>query len=95
MLWFPLEQAVTIDKFGPCNPYSIETNPDTIFTIAPGTKNGEIFLGPLLLRVREFFSIVSRPPIPEPIETPILDESRESSSKPEFSIACFEATSPY
>ena len=91
----PLEHAVTIDKLGPRNPYSMETKPETIFTIAPGTKKGDIFLGPLLLSVRAFFSIVSKPPIPDPIETPILVKSIELSAKPEFSIACFEATRPY
>ena len=73
----------------------METKPETMFTIAPGTKNGEIFLGPLLSKVRAFFSMVSKPPMPDPIETPILEESIEFSSKPEFSIACLEATSPY
>ena len=40
--------------------------------MAPGTKNGEIFLGPLSLKLRALSSILPKPPIPEPIETPIL-----------------------
>ena len=51
------------------------TVPEAMFIIEPGTKKGEILFGPLSLSIKEFFSIVSRPPIPEPIETPILSKS--------------------
>ena len=40
--------------------------------IAPGTKKGEIFRGPFWLRIIALFSMLPKPPIPEPIETPIL-----------------------
>ena len=40
--------------------------------IAPGTKKGEIFLGPFSFKIRAFSSMLPKPPIPEPIETPTL-----------------------
>ena len=75
ILWPADEQAETIDKFGPLSPYLMATVPEAMFFIEPGTKKGEILFGPLSLSIREFFSIVSKPPIPEPIDTPILSKS--------------------
>jgi hypothetical protein len=72
MLCPALEHADTIEILGPCKLYLIATFPDAILIIAPGTKNGEIFLGPLSLRIKALSSIVPKPPMPEPIETPIL-----------------------
>ena len=69
------EQAETIDKLGPLKPYLIATVPEAILIIDPGTKKGEILFGPLSFSISEFFSIVSRPPIPEPIDTPTLSRS--------------------
>ncbi len=38
--------AVTTARFGPVKPYLIETCPEIMLMIVPGTKNGEIFRGP-------------------------------------------------
>ena len=64
-----------MDIFGPLNPNFKEAYPDTILDIAPGTKKGEIFFGPLSESIVLLSSIVPRPPIPEPIETPNLSRS--------------------
>jgi hypothetical protein len=48
MLCVPVEQAVTMAKFGPFNPYLIERLPEIMLIMLPGTKNGEIRRGPLL-----------------------------------------------
>ena len=46
----PEVQAVTIDIFGPLRPNAIERLPATMLIMVPGTKNGEIFLGPPVLK---------------------------------------------
>ena len=38
--------AVTTARFGPVKPYLIETCPEIMLMIVPGTKNGEILRGP-------------------------------------------------
>ena len=65
--WLALEQALAIDILGPFNPNLNETYPETIFDIAPGTKNGEIFLGPFLFKTSLLASMVPNPPMPDPI----------------------------
>ena len=72
---------------GPCKLYLIATFPEAILIIAPGTKKGEIFLGPLSPRIRALSSILPNPPIPEPIETPILVFSISSKNKSASFIA--------
>ena len=47
MLCVPVVHAVTIDKFGPLNPYLIDKLPEIILIIVAGTKNGDILLEPL------------------------------------------------
>ena len=81
--------------FGPCNPNFNEAYPETILDIAPGTKNGEIFFGPFSASFILFSSMVPKPPIPDPIETPNFDKSVSSRSIRESSIHSFEATRPY
>ena len=68
---------------GPLNPNLKDAYPETMFDIAPGTKNGEIFLGPLVSSKSLFSSIVHNPPMPDPIETPILFKSSSSRFNPE------------
>ena len=46
MLWLAVEQAVTVARFGPLYPYWIDTRPEIMLMIEPGTKNGEILRGP-------------------------------------------------
>ena len=64
----------------------METSPDIILTIEPGTKNGDTFLYPLSSNKTLFFSIVSMPPMPAPKLTPTFVKSRLESSIPEFSM---------
>ena len=82
----PVEQAVTTEVFGPIKPCLIDTSPEIILTIDPGTKNGETFLYPLSSNKVLFFSIVSIPPMPAPKLTPTFVKSRSDSSIPEFSM---------
>ena len=63
--------------------------------IAPGTKNGEIFFGPFSASLVLFSSMVPKPPIPDPIETPNFDKSVLSRSIDESSIHSLEAIRPY
>ena len=88
------EQAETIDKLGPLKPYLIATVPEAMLIIEPGTKKGEILFGPFSFNTREFFSIVSNPPMPEPMETPILSKSCSSKLIPESLIASAVAANP-
>ena len=62
--------------------------------IAPGTKNGEIFLGPLVSSKSLFSSMVPSPPMPDPIETPILLKSSSSRFNPESITHWSEAIKP-
>ena len=47
ILCVPVVHAVTIDKFGPLNPYLIDKLPEIILMMVAGTKNGDILLEPL------------------------------------------------
>jgi hypothetical protein len=51
--------------------------------MVPGTKKGEIFLGPPTLKDSACCSIKLTPPIPEPIEVPILSALDSFNSRPE------------
>src|SRR4051812_42471382 len=44
---FEVAQAVTMQKFGPCSPYSIEIRPLAMLLISIGIVNGESRVGPL------------------------------------------------
>ena len=44
---FEVAQAVTIQKFGPCNPYSIEMSPLAMLLMSIGMVKGERRVGPL------------------------------------------------
>ena len=87
-------QADTIDTFGPLNPYKMEIMPATILTIEPGTKNGEILRGPLVIISRMLSSIIGRPPIPEPTLTPMRSAFSSVTTKPASSIAILVAAMP-
>ena len=65
--------------------------PAAKFIKQEGIKKGEIFLG-LLSRFSALFFIPSKPPIPEPIITPVLSESISLAGfHPESCIASFAA----
>ncbi len=95
MLWVPVVHAVTIDKLGPLKPYLIDKLPEIILIILAGTKNGDILLAPLFLNVSLVFSILGRPPIPDPIDTPTLLASKSQSRSFESVTASMPAAIPY
>ena len=46
MQWVAVEQAVTMDRLGPLNPYLMDRLPEIMLMIVPGIKKGEILRGP-------------------------------------------------
>ena len=56
-----------VASFGPFALYRIETCPAARFTMAAGIKNGEIFRGPPSISVVCSRSMMSNPPMPEPM----------------------------
>ena len=75
MQWLAVVQAVTIARFGPLKPYMIESWPAIMLMIVPGTKNGEILRGPPSSSALCVSSISGRPPMPEPMLTPMRSAS--------------------
>ncbi len=63
--------------------------------IEPGTKNGEIRRGPPLSRALWLCSIIGRPPIPEPMATPMREAFSSEHSMPASWIAWAPAAIPY
>src|SRR3982751_14111 len=47
---FEVAQAVTMQRFGPCRPYSIEIRPEAMLLINIGMVKGEFREGPLTMR---------------------------------------------
>src|SRR5262245_2531448 len=68
----PVEQAVTTAWLGPLRPCAIDTYPDARLISRPGMKNGETRRGPLSFSTIAVSAMPVRPPIPEPIITPVL-----------------------
>jgi len=66
----PVAHAVTVQEFTPFAPKAIETCPVAISGIIIGMKNGLTRRAPFSNNVEYWFSNVSIPPIPEPIQTP-------------------------
>src|SRR6266851_9647142 len=62
--------AVAVASLGPLAPKRMETWPAARFTIAAGIKKGEILRGPPSMRAVCSRSIMSKPPIPDPMCTP-------------------------
>ncbi len=84
----PEAQAVTTAWFGPIYPCLIEICPEARLIRLEGMKNGVIFLMPLSFKVITVFSIAGKPPIPEPIMTPVRYFcSSLSAFQPESAIA--------
>ena len=48
----------------------IDRLPEIMLMIEPGTKNGDTLRTPPAAKSSQVFSIIGRPPIPEPIDTP-------------------------
>src|SRR5580700_1317981 len=63
-------QAVAVASFGPLAPSRIETWPAARLIMAAGIKKGEILRGPPSNRAVCSRSMISNPPIPEPMCTP-------------------------
>src|SRR5205814_9791477 len=57
-------QAVTMQRFGPRNPNSIEMRPLAILLINMGMVNGEVRAGPLVNRILCWSWSVFSPPMP-------------------------------
>ena len=87
-------QAVTIATLGPFKPRIIERLPEIILMIVPGMKKGETFRGPPSSKVSLVDSIKFIPPMPEPIETPILSAFYSVMIIPESLNASIPATNP-
>src|ERR1700688_4705871 len=63
-------QAVAVASFGPLAPRRMETWPASRLMMAAGIKNGEILRGPPSKRAVCSRSMMSNPPMPEPMCTP-------------------------
>ena len=64
-------QAVQVASFGPLALLRMLTCPAARFTMAAGIKNGEILRGPPFSRLECSRSMTSKPPMPEPMLTPV------------------------
>ncbi len=71
----PLEQAVTTAWLGPLKPKRIETWPEARLIRFDGMKNGESRRGPRSCSVSAPSAMPGRPPMPEPIITPVRSRS--------------------
>ena len=87
-------QALTTAIFGPLSPCMIDSWPEIMLMMVPGTKNGEILRGPPAINASCVVSINGRPPIPEPMQTPICSRAYLSRSMPESFNASIPAASP-
>src|SRR5471032_1754408 len=87
----PVVQAVTIDRLGPRMPYLIDRLPEIILMIEAGTKNGEIRRGPRLSYSSLVSSISGRPPIPEPMMTPMRSAFSSVTTMPESCTDCMQS----
>ena len=90
----PVAQAVTTAWFGPLKPNSIDTTPEARLMSEPGMKNGLTRRGPFSASSKVVSSIEGRPPIPDPMRTPVAYlSSSVLGSQPESLTACFAAAS--
>jgi hypothetical protein len=88
---FEVAQAVTMQRFGPCNPYSMEIKPLAMLLMSIGMVKGETRLGPFVMRIVCWSSSVLRPPIPLLTITPNRRRSIFSRSIPLSSLAILAA----
>ena len=66
---------MTTAWLGPIKPYLIDTWPEMRLISRPWTKCGLTRPGPFSCRTIDSFSIPGRPPMPEPIDTPVRSRS--------------------
>ena len=95
MAWAPVAQAVTTAWFGPLKPWRIDTWPETRLISAEGMKNGLTRRGPFSCSSMAVSAMVPRPPMPEPIMTPVRSRSSSvSGTQPESFTASSAAAMP-
>src|SRR5271165_590885 len=70
MEWALVVQAVAVASFGPLAPKRMETWPAARLIMAAGIKNGEILRGPPSNSAVCSRSMMSNPPMPDPMCTP-------------------------
>ena len=74
----------------------MDTLPAIMLMIVDGTKNGDTRRGPDSSSTLCWASMLGRPPMPEPMETPTRSRSSPSaSSSPAWRTAWAEAAMPY
>src|SRR5512139_1191174 len=93
--WDPDEHAVTIQLIGPLAPNLIETWPEARFARTAGNVKGEIFLMPPASKTAFSLSIVARPPMPEPMMTPVRSALSGSIDRPASASAISEHARAY
>ena len=74
---------------------SMATTPEAMLAMSEGIVKGETREGPRSMRTRAWFSMVSMPPMPEPMITPKRSESSLVTSTPASWIARREAATAY
>ena len=87
-------QAVTIARFGPLAPSSIDSSPAVMLMMVPGMKNGEMRRGPVRSSSWCCASISGRPPMPEPKLTPMRSAFCGVTCRPRSRHACSAAARP-
>ena len=90
----PVVHAVTTEMLGPFIPNMIDRLPEIMLMMVPGMKKGEILRGPPPRKSSCVSSIIGRPPMPEPILTPIRSALDSLTSMPESRIAWMPAAMP-
>src|SRR5215813_6750700 len=87
--------AVTMARFGPFAPTSIESRPAVMLMMLPGMKKGEMRRGPFAFSSSCIDSISGRPPMPEPKFTPTRSAFCGVTWSAASRQACSPAAMPY
>jgi hypothetical protein len=72
----------------------IDSCPETMLMMDPGTKNGDTRRMPRLANSACVFSISGNPPMPEPTKTPMRSAFVSVTSMPLSRKACRDAATP-
>ena len=91
----PVAQAVTTSVHLPLQPKSIATFPAAMLEIIKGISIGLTLFGPFVMIFSCSFSMLERPPIPEPMITPTRYGSSFSISRPAMANASLDAATAY
>jgi hypothetical protein len=86
--------AVTIARFGPLAPMSIDSRPAIMLMMLPGMKKGEMRRGPRAFSSSCMLSMSGRPPMPEPKFTPTRSAFCSVTCRPQSRQACRPAAMP-